>query len=103
MTEYPAPVGDFDAAGYLAARAGLARSLREVEAEAADLGLGPLAELAAEQAVRFEGWTPFAWLPDSAFRRPYMPPEIPAGCYEASFGRVHVRPGCRCPRRGGKP
>ena len=25
-------------------------------------------------------------------------PEIPAGCYEASFGMVHVRPGCRCPR-----
>lgn len=23
-------------------------------------------------------------------------PAIPGGCYEASFGMVHVRPGCRC-------
>lgn len=25
-------------------------------------------------------------------------PGIPGGCYEASFGWVHVRPGCHCPR-----
>jgi hypothetical protein len=25
-------------------------------------------------------------------------PEHPGGCYEASFGRVHSRPSCRCPR-----
>lgn len=23
---------------------------------------------------------------------------IPSGCYEASFGWVHVKPGCHCPR-----
>jgi hypothetical protein len=27
----------------------------------------------------------------------WAPPEIPPGCYEASFGWVHVKPGCRCP------
>lgn len=26
----------------------------------------------------------------------YQRPTLPAGCYDASFGRVHVRPGCRC-------
>ena len=30
-------------------------------------------------------------------RRP-APPAIPDGCYEASFGWVHVKPGCRCSR-----
>lgn len=25
-------------------------------------------------------------------------PQRPAGCYEASFGWVHVKPGCTCPR-----
>ena len=30
-------------------------------------------------------------------RRP-DPPAIPGGCYEASWGWVHVKPGCRCPR-----
>lgn len=25
-------------------------------------------------------------------------PHRPAGCYEASFGWVHVKPGCTCPR-----
>lgn len=25
---------------------------------------------------------------------------IPGGCYEASFGWVHVKPGCHCTRRG---
>lgn len=30
-------------------------------------------------------------------RRP-SPPAIPGGCYEASWGWVHVKPGCHCPR-----
>lgn len=30
-------------------------------------------------------------------RRP-DPPAPPRACYEASWGWVHVRPGCRCPR-----
>jgi hypothetical protein len=25
-----------------------------------------------------------------------QPASEPSGCYEASFGWVHVRPGCRC-------
>lgn len=37
----------------------------------------------------------------SVFRTPSLPesPPTPTGCYEASFGWVHVRPGCCCPRR----
>lgn len=27
----------------------------------------------------------------------YTPTAIPGSCYEASWGMVHVRPGCRCP------
>jgi hypothetical protein len=94
-----APVNGFDSAGYLAARASAARALREIEVEAAELGLGSLAGLAGWRAAQFEGWTPFWEMPDSAFRLPWTPPEIPPGCYEASFGWVHVRPGCRCPLR----
>ena len=30
--------------------------------------------------------------------RRQAPPAIPGDCYEASFGMVHVKPGCRCPR-----
>jgi hypothetical protein len=91
-------VNDFDPAGYMAARAGAARSLREMEAEAAELGLDLIAELAGWQAGQFEGWTPFAAMCAGDFRRPWSPPEIPAGCYRASFGMVHVKPGCRCGR-----
>lgn len=29
---------------------------------------------------------------------PWDGPRTSAGCYVASFGWVHVRPGCRCPR-----
>lgn len=25
------------------------------------------------------------------------PPTLPTGCYEASWGWVHVKPDCRCP------
>lgn len=40
-------------------------------------------------------WSPLNSWPTSP---PTAPPAIPGGCYEASFGWVHVRPGCRCPR-----
>jgi hypothetical protein len=31
---------------------------------------------------------------------PFRAPSTPSdGCYEASFGWVHVRPACRCPSR----
>jgi hypothetical protein len=85
-------------ARYAAARASAARSLRAVEAEAAGLGIDLVAELARWQAKQFEGWSPFAAMADPAFRRPWSPPSIPSGCYEASFGWVHVQPACRCAR-----
>lgn len=31
----------------------------------------------------------------------YVPP-LPTGCYDASFGRIHVQPHCRCPKVKGK-
>lgn len=93
-----AAVSGFDGAGYLAARVGAARSLREVEEEAAELGFGSLAGLAGWQAEQFERWTPFTAMLDTARRRDVEPPGPVGGCYVASFGRVHVRPGCRCPR-----
>jgi len=87
-----------ESARYAAARTAAARSLREVEAEAVELGIDLLAELTRCEAERFESWSPFAAMADSAFRRPWTPPAIPSGCYAASWGWVHVRPGCRCPR-----
>lgn len=30
--------------------------------------------------------------------RRQTPPATPTGCYEASWGWVHVKPGCHCPR-----
>lgn len=52
-----------------------------------------------DQELADELWP--AW---TAFRRPIpgvtssyrQRPVLPEGCYDASFGRVHVRPGCRC-------
>ncbi|MBM9509970.1 hypothetical protein [Actinacidiphila acididurans] len=47
----------------------------------------------------------YAMLPPwSPFRSPIWAPTptaavTPGACYEASFGRVHVKPGCRCERR----
>lgn len=58
-------------------------------------------EAEARRAHRYWTENPPVWQP---FRRPlptgrgYYPATIPGGCYEASFGWVHVRPGCRCPR-----
>lgn len=34
----------------------------------------------------------------SVFRNSQPKPPPSGGCYQASFGRVHVRPGCHCPR-----
>ena len=80
----------FDAAEYAAARARAARTLREIEQEATEQGLDLVAGLAGWQAERFEAWTPLASGPALAVRW--------RGCYRASFGMVHVRPGCRCPK-----
>lgn len=95
-------------ARYAQARAGAARSLREMEEEAAEAGFGVVAGLARLQAELLERPSPFA----SVGIKPYdlvLPPPPPpwggpwrrvasSGCYEASWGWVHVRPGCRCPR-----
>jgi hypothetical protein len=49
--------------------------------------LGNLASALAEQ---LDAPSPFGW------DGPRQSSQLPAPCYEASFGRVHVRPGCRC-------
>lgn len=92
-------MSDFDGAAYPAARVGAARSLREIEAEAAELGLGPLAGLAGWQAEQLERPTPFTAAIDPGFGVDYRKAMRMGGCYEASFGWVHVRPGCRCAGR----
>ena len=45
--------------------------------------------------VEFSRWE---YRPRWEWGRSWSPLAIPAGCYRASFGVVHVRPGCRCPR-----
>ena len=40
-------------------------------------------------------WSPLASWPTPP---PPAPPTIPGACYEASWGWVHVKPGCHCPR-----
>lgn len=37
-------------------------------------------------------WRPLQQVPG----RTWSPPQVPAGCYAASFGWVHVKPSCRC-------
>lgn len=94
-------VSDFEAADYLAARAGAARSLRAVEVSAAEAGYRALAGVAGWQAGLLERPSPFAALA-AELRQSWEPADrlsssaIPGGCHEASFGMVHVRPGCRC-------
>lgn len=41
-------------------------------------------------------WAAFGRAVSIALDPPYQRPVLPASCYTASFGRVHVRPGCRC-------
>ena len=41
-------------------------------------------------------WTPFRRPIPGVTSSYRQRPVFPAGCYDASFGRVHVRPGCRC-------
>lgn len=96
-------------AAYAVARAGAAVSLREVEAcllESA--GGGPLRgpdALPGVLAQMLERPSPFASVPIRAYDlvdpsppEPWDGPRTVSGCYEASFGWVHFRPGCRCPR-----
>jgi hypothetical protein len=54
---------------------------------------------ALERYVQTLGPSPLTalWLETAKdMQRPVVSP--PLVCYDASFGRVHVRPGCRCPR-----
>lgn len=41
-------------------------------------------------------WEPFRMPVPIALDPAYQRPVFPDSCYDASFGRVHVRPGCRC-------
>lgn len=95
-------------ARYAAARAGAARSLRAVEADAAEVGLGVVAGVAGWKAELLERPSPFSSVGIEPFDLVLPPPPPPwdgpwrrvpsSGCYEASFGWVHVRPACRCRR-----
>lgn len=41
-------------------------------------------------------------LQDLIHRSPVYVPPLPKECYDATFGRIHVQPGCRCPKVKGK-
>lgn len=69
-----------------------------------DLNLLDPWDLQRDAAVRspLHGW-PLRHEPNRELRRllwspRYERPVLPRGCYDASFGPVHVKPGCRCPR-----
>lgn len=96
-------------AAYAAARADAARSLRAVEASLLEAAGGaPLRgadALHGMVAEMLERWSPFASAPIRAYDLvappappPWDGPRTSAGCYAASWGWVHVRPGCRCVR-----
>lgn len=96
-------------AAYAAARTGAARSLRAVEASLVEAAGGaPLRgpdALPGVLARMLERPSPFASVPIRAFDLvvppgppPWDGPRSSARCHVASFGWVHVRPGCRCPR-----
>lgn len=87
---------------YADAKHKLATSLREMSNL---VGPSPLGNIANVAAQTLDTPTPGHTLPPwEAFRRPvpgvtssyYQRPTLPEACYTASFGRVHVRPGCRC-------
>lgn len=82
-----------------------------LDAELRSMGIDPAAlddedpddELTGPVIYTYDMVLPRYTLPPwEALRRPISPlrshytPTLPAGCYDASFGRVHVRPGCRC-------
>lgn len=100
-------LGD-ELARYWEAKRAAARSLRTMsgllqEGSPMDAVLGNLARCLA---VQLETPLPFSSVlpPWSPLQKPiptiregaHLPAQVPAGCYDASFGRVHVRPGCRC-------
>jgi hypothetical protein len=70
------------AAGSLRTMSGLLQGGTPMEAT-----LGNLASALAEQ---LDAPSPFDW------DEPHQSTRLPERCYDASFGRVHVRPGCRC-------
>lgn len=89
------PAGQSKVELYAEARAGTAAWVRAMLAEAVEspnpfmaAAAGPL-RMVAEM---MEGYSPFT-------RSGPVPRGPSEGCREASFGWVHVRPGCRCVRR----
>jgi hypothetical protein len=79
---------------YAAARASVAETLRALSVSATQSGDRFLAGIASWQAEMLECPSPFASM--ASVGRPG--PDRSPGCYEASFGWVHVRPACRCAR-----
>lgn len=91
-------MSDFDGAAYLASRAARAREWREIQAEANELDLGAMAALCDWQAEQLERPTLFTASIDPAYGVDFTKTVRMGACREASFGWVHVRPGCRCAR-----
>lgn len=89
------------AAGSLRAMSGLLQ-----EGTPMDAVLGSLASCVADH---LEAPAPFnhvlpPWVPlqkpiPTVWDGPHQAPQMPQVCYDASFGRVHVRSSCRCPKR----
>lgn len=93
--------------GYAEAKARLAGSLREMtslldESSPLEAALSHVASAAIEQLAAptpghtLPPWESFRLRVPGVTSSYYQRPVIPDGCYDASFGRVHVRPGCRC-------
>ena len=94
---------------YGKSRQRLAEALRELQdgaAPAASPVDAALHDLAGVAATQFEqpsvfGIQTFDRVLPEPYDGPWLTPfrrELSPGCYEASWGWVHVRPGCRCPR-----
>ena len=75
------------------------RALKEARAEADLLGDGPL-KSALQGLVDAE--IQAAGRPSPFWDRPSTAVPALPGCYEAPFGRVHMKPSCRCGVRGNR-
>lgn len=67
----------------------------EVPEDLTDVVAAVLARYVSAYATVLPPWSPFrSPIPTTT----PLAPAIPGACYNASFGRVHVKPGCRCGR-----
>lgn len=103
------PNGERDALrGYAEAKQSAAGSLRTMsgllqEGSPMEAALGDLAGCLAERLdtpspidALWPQRLPLAKPIPTVWDGPHQPAVLPGACYDASFGRVHVRPGCRC-------